>query len=290
MLHESENRKQDVAPMTSPLRRLKDGPDAPPLFITHGLGGDIAELSEVVKHLRTARPIYGVQWQGLDGVERPHESIEEMAECFMDAIVSLNPNGPYLLAGLSIGGLPMLEMASRLLEQRKDVALLALLDTYPHPRYWPLACWVEVAIRRAKYQATALTKMPPRSAILRLVELSGAFWNQFRSRGGRYSQFHTTIDPGVSLGLQRLQECAFQASAQYRPRYYPGKISFLRAGILSTRFPENPARIWGSLTADLEINTIPCNHVAMITTDAEQVAARLSLCIEKALNSDTRIR
>jgi thioesterase domain-containing protein len=275
--------------MTSPLLLLKDGPDAPPLFITHGLGGDVTELSEIVKHLKTPRPVYGVQWQGLNGLERPHESIEEMAKYFMDAIVSLHPDGPYLLGGLSIGGLPMLEMANRLLEQKKDVALV-LLDTYPHARCWPLASWIEVTIRRAKYQATGLTKMPRRAAIPRLVELSGKFWDQLRSRGGRYSKFQTSIDPGVPLPLQRLRESAFQAFAQHRPRYYPGKITFLKAGILSTRFPENAAKIWGGLTADLEIHAIPCNHLDMITTHAEQVADRFSLCIEQLLNSAERIR
>ena len=131
---------------------MKPGTDEPPFFITHGLGGNVMELSKIVEQIRTRHPVYGVQWKGLDGTEAPDNSIEDMAQYFMNAIIELQNHGPYLLCGLSIGGLPMLETAHRLVARGEEVALLVFLDTYPHPRYWPLKCWAEVLARRFRHR------------------------------------------------------------------------------------------------------------------------------------------
>src|SRR4051794_17394029 len=118
------------AQMGSPLRLLKEGSNAPPLFITHGIGGLVTELDGIAKFLKYPGPVHGIQWKGLGFQEKPDESIDAMAESFTEAIVSVWPDGPYLLAGWSIGGLSMLEVARRLTTRRRNVALLVLLDSY----------------------------------------------------------------------------------------------------------------------------------------------------------------
>ena len=119
--------------MPSPLHLLKDGLNAPPLFIVHGLGGEVVELSKVVQHFGNSRPIYGIQWQGLHGFEPPHESIDEMATCFLNAIVALQPEGPYLLAGLSVGGLAMLEAAIFFFRRGEESRALGVSGHLPAP-------------------------------------------------------------------------------------------------------------------------------------------------------------
>jgi acetoacetyl-CoA synthetase len=285
--HHDEMPTMDVPLMFSPLVLLKKGPDAPPLFITHGLGGDVSELSPIVEHLDASRPIYGVQWQGLDGVTEPHDSIDAMAQCFTDAIVALRPNGPYLLAGLSIGGLPMLEVANRLSEQGKEVALVALLDTYPHPRHWPLRCWIGSIYRRLKYRAGVVAKMPIRLAIPYFLKLCRSFLNDLRTRLGGAAKLNATNDEGAAPALWKLRVSAYQAYLQYRPRPYLGKVAFVSAGIISI-FPRKPVSVWRKLIPDLEVHTIPCDHVAMIAKNAKQVADALSLSTRKALHSRER--
>jgi acetoacetyl-CoA synthetase len=269
----------NLTSMGSPLVLLKKGSNGPAFFITHGLGGDVAELAQIVESMNLTGPIYGVQWRGLNG-EEPHDSIEEMASYFLDAIVSVCPNGPYLLAGLSIGGLPMLEVANRLSQRSQKVALVALLDCYPHPRYWPRSSWLGMMARRGVDHVSAIKNMPLRTAIPRLIRLVGSFLNHLRSRRGEHS--HRFNAAGVPADLERLRARAFRAYALHRPRYYQGRITFLHAE-LGTIFPKNPAKIWHDLTPDFKLYQIPCEHTGMISTHAGQVAGYLSQCIEQAV-------
>jgi thioesterase domain-containing protein len=48
-----------------------------------------------------------------------------------DIRAEFQPLGPYILIGYSFGGLIALEMAQRLTEEGKQVALLTFVDTYP---------------------------------------------------------------------------------------------------------------------------------------------------------------
>ena len=48
-----------------------------------------------------------------------------------DIRAEFQPLGPYILIGYSFGALIALEMAPRLTEEGKQVALLTFVDTYP---------------------------------------------------------------------------------------------------------------------------------------------------------------
>ena len=55
--------------------------------------------------------------------------IETMAAVYVDALLQVQPEGPYLLGGFSFGGPIALEMARCLRAQGRDVALLVLIDS-----------------------------------------------------------------------------------------------------------------------------------------------------------------
>src|SRR5271170_7389879 len=97
-----------------PLVLLKDGYAEPPLFVTHGLGGSVIDFFQVVKHIQTPHSIHGMQARGVDGTEEPFDRIEDMAQFYLDAIRQVQPHGPYLLVGYSLGGLVTFEMAQQL--------------------------------------------------------------------------------------------------------------------------------------------------------------------------------
>ena len=91
-----------------PLRT--DGDDTA-LFCFHGLGGHVASFLPLTNGLRKARPVYGLQAQGLGANQQPHDRIEAMAGYYLQEIQRVQPRGPYLLAGWSLGGLIALEAA-----------------------------------------------------------------------------------------------------------------------------------------------------------------------------------
>ncbi|RMF28504.1 MAG: alpha/beta fold hydrolase, partial [Bacteroidetes bacterium] len=100
----------------------------PPLYLVHGGGLHVLFYQTLVKHFRPDQPLFALQARGLDGSSPPLESIEEMAFHYLSEILEGNPDGPFCLAGYSLGGIIAWEMAAQLLKLGKPVGLLALFD------------------------------------------------------------------------------------------------------------------------------------------------------------------
>jgi acetoacetyl-CoA synthetase len=268
--------EQPAEPRFPALVLLKEGSAQPPLFITHGLGGSVIDFFQVVKNIQTSHPIQGMQAKGIDGTEEPFDRIEDMAEFYLDAIRQVQPRGPYLLAGYSLGGLVVLEMAQRLTGAGEKVALLAMLDSYPDIRYLSLAQRVCLVTRLATRRAASAMKLPARDALSLVLRPS-----RRRSLTPRVS-YQPPADMPLSPAMQRARECAYQALTRYQPRFYPGKIRFVRAET-STDFPADPAAVWGHCAAKFEVESVPGDHLGIISTHYEELASVLSRYVREAV-------
>ncbi|MEO1375162.1 MAG: amino acid adenylation domain-containing protein, partial [Cyanobacteria bacterium J06635_10] len=85
----------------------------PPLFCVPGAGGNVLYFHHLARYLGTNQPFYGLQAQGLDGETLPLKSIEEIATQYIQAIQTIQPTGPYFLAGHCFGGQIVFEMATQ---------------------------------------------------------------------------------------------------------------------------------------------------------------------------------
>jgi acetoacetyl-CoA synthetase len=128
--------EQPTLPRLTPFLQVKAGNEKPPIFITHGLCGTV-QFFKLAKHIRTGHPIYGIQAKGINGSEEPFDRVEDMAEYYLNALEESHPDDRYILIGYSFGGLVALEVAQRLAAKGRPVALLVLLDAFPHPRFMP---------------------------------------------------------------------------------------------------------------------------------------------------------
>nr|WP_321223483.1 amino acid adenylation domain-containing protein [uncultured Psychroserpens sp.] len=115
---------------------LKPEGSKPPLYIVHGANHHVLIFNELAQRLDKNQPVYGLQSRGLNGIDEPHSSIDEMAADYIKEIVASNPDGPYALAGFSYGGIVAYEMARQLKAQGKEVKILAQFDTYVFPEYY----------------------------------------------------------------------------------------------------------------------------------------------------------
>jgi thioesterase domain-containing protein len=95
----------------------------------HGAPGSGFAYADLASCFAPDQPFYAFQAHGLDGRNAPLSSIEEMAAAYIDAIRTVQPYGPYLLGGHSLGGFVAFEMARQLLAAKSSVALLAILDS-----------------------------------------------------------------------------------------------------------------------------------------------------------------
>ncbi|MEA3179768.1 MAG: hypothetical protein QOI59_3291, partial [Gammaproteobacteria bacterium] len=105
-----------------------------PLFCIHDAGGFSWPYSKLIRHIPPEHPIYGLQARNLTQRARRPRSIDEMAEDYLSFIRRIQPHGPYNLLGWSFGGLVAHAIATQLQSMGEEVALLALLDSYPVPQ------------------------------------------------------------------------------------------------------------------------------------------------------------
>ncbi len=118
---------------------LAPGTRQSPLFLVAGAGGGVHWFRDLVAEMRLGRPVYGLESLGLPLEVRDPFTVPGAAAEFLRAVREVQPHGPYLLGGYSLGGLVAMEMAARLRESGEEVEKLILLDTYAKlpPRNWP---------------------------------------------------------------------------------------------------------------------------------------------------------
>lgn len=100
--------------------------DLPPLVCLPGLAGDPMWFLPLLHALDPRRPILGLSFVGL----KPPMAIATAADKGVLALTSVQPRGPYLLLGHSLGGVLAFEMARRLKSRSCEVPFLGLIDTF----------------------------------------------------------------------------------------------------------------------------------------------------------------
>jgi amino acid adenylation domain-containing protein len=241
----------------TPLVLLRPGDDdAPPLFMVHPVNGSTVQLIPMAKTFSGRNPVYGIQAKGLDGSETPLSRIDEMADCYLRAITEVQPHGPYLLSGMCFGGLIALEIARRLTERGESIGVLALLDSYPHPRYWPLRFRMNYLVMRRINEVCGKFKgLNGRETIAYVAKLFSKVLRKSAaavSGGQPYLQAPDTLPPSIKAVFD---SCSLAAN-DYRPQYYHGKVSYLMCGF-HAYLPDGPKAVWSRLVGQLDVHNAP---------------------------------
>jgi thioesterase domain-containing protein len=111
---------------------LRDGGSnpTPPLFLVPGQLGQIFHFKRVAERLRDDIPIVGFESVGLYGDEPPLDTIDAIADRFIEEMRAIQPRGPHLLGGFSAGVIVAYVMAAKL-EAQGDPPHLLILDYGP---------------------------------------------------------------------------------------------------------------------------------------------------------------
>jgi amino acid adenylation domain-containing protein len=99
-----------------------------PLFLVHPQSGDVSGYLALTGHLDSNRPVFGIEAVGYGTDEEPLATVEEQAERYVREMREVAPNGPWLLAGWSFGGLVAFEMARLLENDGRPVEFLGIID------------------------------------------------------------------------------------------------------------------------------------------------------------------
>ena len=125
----------------------------PPLFCVHGGAGTILHLQPLARRLGSDQPFYGLQARGLYGGVAPLRTVEQMAIHYLDELRTVQPHGPYKLAGYCFGSIVAFDMAQRLVQAGETVELLAAFNG-------PSPTWLH-KYRSISRQPSRLARRPP---------------------------------------------------------------------------------------------------------------------------------
>jgi amino acid adenylation domain-containing protein len=112
---------------------VQAGGKKPPLFCVHPAGGDVVCYQALARALGPDYPVYACA-SAVDarGAIRDR-TVASMAAAYVSAMRRVQPNGPYRVAGWSLGGLVAAEMAESLRNSGDTVAFVGLFDTVIQP-------------------------------------------------------------------------------------------------------------------------------------------------------------
>ena len=176
-----------------------------PLYIVHGAGLNVLLFNAVAHNLHPSQPIFGLQARGLNGVDEPFYTIEEMAAHYISEIVAHDPEGPYLLSGFSFGGIVAYEMARQLLEQGKQIALVALFDTEAFEATVDKPWWVRqgkqvtLLFRKIGHTATLLRKQRSRGLTYKMESIDRKLIKRYWLTKGSHRFDHVVLRQGIEM-------------------------------------------------------------------------------------------
>ncbi|NES23181.1 MAG: hypothetical protein F6K41_30750 [Symploca sp. SIO3E6] len=116
----------------SSLVKIQPNGTKPPLFIVQVLGEGLRYGLPLARRLGNEQPVYGLSVGVMD--EDAWDLVKDAEEQYLKDIRSIQPKGPYFLAGPFCGGRIVYNMARKLQLQGEQVALVAMFNTIKDPQ------------------------------------------------------------------------------------------------------------------------------------------------------------
>jgi thioesterase domain-containing protein len=213
-----------------------------------------------------------------------------MAAGYLAAARTVQPHGPYLLGGWSMGGVVAFEMARQLREAGEEVALLALLDSYPSSEASQgdsldgqdegdllrlfLQDQARMQGRELPPLESGLADLPPTERLERVLEVA-------REAG----LLKADVRPETARRLLDVYQANLRAFAAYRPRPYSGPLTLFRPEGARADLPLNGwDAVAGGATGAIDVQPVAGDHYTMLAPPRVQVLAEcLKTCIDRAV-------
>ncbi|BCL39996.1 non-ribosomal peptide synthetase/type I polyketide synthase [Nostoc sp. MS1] len=268
--------RQQTTQRWSSLVEIQPGTSQRPLFFVHPVGGNVLCYVDLARNLGSEKPFYGLQSVGLNGEQPPYTRVEDMAAHYIQELQTIQPQGPYLLGGWSMGGLVAYEMAQQLHQQQQEVSALVLLDSrvptsVPNLDDATLLTWF----------ARDLSGLVGKNFTLLPDEIQN-----LKSEAGLHYLLEQAIKADILPSdievtqMQRLLEI-FKANTRamwnYQPKVYAQPIVLIRPQeVFSADFDDFGDASWGwhKFAQQLTIQTISGNHYSILAQPHVRVLAQ----------------
>ncbi|OBK52667.1 polyketide synthase Pks13 [Mycobacterium sp. 1081908.1] len=262
------------------LRARPEGSTRTPVFVFHPAGGSTVVYEPLLNRLPADTPMYGL--------ERVEGTIEERAAQYVPKLIEMQGDGPYILAGWSLGGVLAYACAIGLKRMGKDVEWVGLIDAVRAGEEIPQT---KEEIRKrwdryARFAEKTFNVTVPAIPYEHLEQLDDE--GQVRFVLEAISQSGVQIPAGI-IEHQRTSYLDNRAidTAQIQP--YDGHVTLYMADryhddaiTFEPRYAvRQPDGGWGEYVSDLEIVPIGGEHIQAID---EPIIAKVGAHMTQALN------
>lgn len=235
-----------------------------PIVLIHAVGGGAFIYGDLLKALRTQRPVWGLQSPGLWDDETPVSGLHEQAARYHAALKAAGIGRPALLGGSSYGGIVAFELDALQRAEGNAGSLVAMFDT-PGPGHMPhvfsddAETFAYLMIRDdydADY-AKALAHMRSATPDERMDTL--------------LQRMRETMMPEATLQDVQRQLAVFRTNLsnmrRWQPSHHSARILYFKAKEGAEILARTPELGWVPLAGSgIEILPSPGNHTTMLDT------------------------
>ncbi len=266
-----DDRRANRVGATTAIVALREHGSCPPIFFTHGVGGEVWSFAALTRHLGDDQPVYGLL--PVADMESDATTLESMAARYVREIRAIVPDGPYLLVGHCSGAAVAFEMAQQLTAAGGRVGFVGVLDYTFDPvaprsltrRVWDiirnLPLWLQDELMQVGWTTvTGRARSRLRAAASRMLTMlpgSSVRAPDIRDQLGMWR-----FPEHQAAALER----AFRVFRAYQPSPLSGDVLLIKPRalpILATRPAEDLG--WRRLVeGTLEIRTIKGSHETML--------------------------
>lgn len=203
---------------------LRKGGSKSPLFLVHSGEGHVFRFRALAGYLQIDRPIYGIRalsiWENRSLAYDRGRSIEKIAARYIQAMKSIQAQGPYALGGACSGGILAFEMARQLRAAGEQLsAPVLLMDSYlwedvvrPVARQSHSPASVSIAVHQAK------------KALRRCLNVNVELWSELRLRARRLVATRLGKPEIISEDERSMARHFYATTLDYIKEYQPGEF------------------------------------------------------------------
>lgn len=247
----------------------------PPFFCVHPGGGTVVWYRDLARHLAPDQPFYALESLGLEGEQPPFDRIEAMATHYIQALQTVQPQGPYQMGGWCFGAVVAFEMAQQLQQLNHAVSALVLIDmnigaaedsTEIELLQADVPFFLRLFQRHLPHLSDTLAGLDSLSVDEQLLHLL----EQVKAA--------QKLPPDFGLVQTKRLLAVFrghvQALAAYQPQPYGGKAILLQADQGEAAEAADPTLGWSNwVRGGIELSWLPGDHMTIVQEPNVQTLA-----------------
>ncbi|HNX29314.1 MAG TPA: AMP-binding protein [Syntrophomonadaceae bacterium] len=238
-----------------------------PIFFVHALEGEAVIFRHITNNFDPDRPFYAFNFNH-DAANWVHPiSVEKIAENYIKDMLSIQPEGPYILAGQCIGGVIAYEMGQQLQKAGHEIALLAMYDPII---YWPKEL---ITIKGRAAKKIDAIKNQGLTAVSEFIANKKSYYFS-RLLQAIYKKGNNLIKIFIYKLMNKETLLKF-ALSNYMIRQYNGEIIYFKPEHNLKNISQTSIDIWAKFVSAIKVIPIQGNHLSVFYEENAENTRRI---------------